>query len=271
VNLSIIHPRLLSTLVLYEPVIVELTLKGPNPAKYPALRKDIWDSREKAESALRRGLSKWDPRVAERFLRYGLRAVPTPLYNKQTHPDLPDNAVTLTTTKHHESWGYTTPNTEPESAGLDRLLLPDWDVEKERPYAFSRPECWSSMRNLPFVRPSVFWVFGEYSYISSREAEEVKMRVTGTGPGGSGGAAKGMVEKALLEKGGHNLVFEQVDWSARVGADWIGRWFRGWLADEEFWDTYQSKRSDAEMLRLSDASLKMSEMTNGARRVKGKL
>lgn len=270
-NLSIIHPRLLSTLVLYEPVIVELTLEGPNPGKYSALRKDIWDSPEKAESALRRGLSKWDTRVAERFLRYGLRAVPTPLYNKQTHPNLAENAVTLTTTKHHESWGYTIPNVEPESAGLDRLLLPDWDVEKERPYAFSRPECWSSMRNLPFVRPSVFWVFAENSYVSSREAEDVKMRVTGTGPGGSGGAAKGMVEKVVLEKGGHNIIFEQVDRSAKVGADWIGRWFRGWLADEEFWGTYQSKRSDAEMLRMSDAAFKVSQMSNGAMRMKARL
>lgn len=261
----------MSTLVLYEPVILNSAIRGPNPAKYPALRKDLWDSREKAESALRRGLSKWDTRVSERFLRHGLRAVPTPLYNKQTHPDLSENAVTLTTSKHHESWGYTTPSTEPESAGLDRFLLPDWDVEEERPYAFSRPECFSSMRNLPFVRPSVFWVFGEDSYVTSRKAEDAKMRVTGTGPGGSGGAAKGMVEKALLEKGGHNLVFEQVDWSARVGADWIGRWFRGWVADEEFWGTYQSKRSDAEMLRMSDAAFKVSKMLGGTGRIKGKL
>ncbi|KAJ5601716.1 hypothetical protein N7510_011250 [Penicillium lagena] len=250
---------------------MDLVFKGPNPAKFPALRKDIWDSREKAESALRRGLSKWDPRVAERYLRYGLRAVPTRLYNKQSHPALSENAVTLTTTKHHESWGYTTPNLEPESAGLDRLLLPDWDVEKERPYAFSRPECWSSMRNLPFLRPSVLWVFGENSYVSSREMEDEKMRVTGTGPGGSGGAAKGMVEKALLEKAGHNLILEEVDRSAKVGADWIGRWFRGWLADEEFWNNYQSKRSDAEMLRLSDAAFKVSQMLNGDLRVQGKL
>ena len=209
--------------------------------------------------------------MVERYLRYGLRAVPTRLYNKQSHPDLSEKAVTLTTSKHHESWGYTTPNVEPECAGLDRLLLPDWDVERERPYAFSRPECWSSMRNLPFVRPRVFWVFGENSYISSRRAEEVKMRVTGTGPGGSGGAAKGMVEMALLEKGGHNLIFEEVDWSAKVGAEWIGRWFRGWLADEKFWETYQSKRSDAEMLRLSDAAHKVAKMPSGERRFKGKL
>ncbi|RAO69386.1 uncharacterized protein BHQ10_005398 [Talaromyces amestolkiae] len=185
VNLSIIHPRLLSTLILFEPVILEASFGGPNPGFHSSLRRDIWPSADQAKQSLSKGLKRWDPRARERYLKYALRNVPTALYHP-SDPNVGPQAVTLTTTKHQEAWSYFTPNLEPEH--MDRLLLPDWDVEKERPYLFSRPECWSAMRNLPFLRPSLLWVFGGKSFLSLPEAQEAKMRVTGTGVGGSGGA-----------------------------------------------------------------------------------
>ncbi|PLB55595.1 hypothetical protein P170DRAFT_506158 [Aspergillus steynii IBT 23096] len=264
VNLSIIHPRLLSTLMLIEPVIVEVAMGGPNPAMLASRRRDLWESREKASASLSKGLSKWDPRARERYLRYGLRRVPTRLYDPATDPQVPPTAVTLTTTKHQESWTFFTPNLEPEE--LDHLLIPDWDAEKERPYLYSRPECWSAMRNLPFLRPSVLWVFGGRSYLSLPDAQDSKMRNTGTGIGGSGGAEKGMVEKAVLPKGGHTLVFEQVDWCAQVMTDWTQRWFGKWLEDEKFWQEYVSRHSDAGMLRMSDEAFQIAQMQNGTKR-----
>ncbi|OKL57974.1 hypothetical protein UA08_06544 [Talaromyces atroroseus] len=274
VNLSIIHPRLLSTLILFDPVILDVAFSGPNPAIMPSQRKDLWESPERAAEALKKGLRNWDPRVQERFLRYSLRLVPTRLYDPSKDPSIPRTAVTLTTSKHQEAWNYNIPNLGPES--LDRLLLADWDPEKERPYLFSRPECWSAMRNLPFLRPSVLWVFGGKSYLSLPEAQDAKMRVTGTGIGGSGGVAKGMVEKAVLAEGSHTLVFEELDWCASVTADWIQSWFRRWLGDEEFWRGYQSPNSDSEMLRLSDEAFQVAQMSVGTKRtekatLKGKL
>ncbi|KAL4939888.1 hypothetical protein BDV06DRAFT_224608 [Aspergillus oleicola] len=266
VNLSIIHPRLLSTLILFEPVILEVAFGGPNPAIISALRRDLWESPEKATASLTKSLHQWDPRARDRYLRFGLRPVPTRLYNPSNDPKVPKTAVTLTTTKHQEAWSYSTPNLEPESAGLDRLLLPDWDPEQERPYLFSRPECWSAMRNLPFLRPGVLWVFGGRSYLSPPDAQDAKKRATGTGVGGSGGAAKGMVEKAVLAEGSHTLVFEQVDWSASVCARWVGRWYESWLNDEKFWHEYRSKNSDAEMLTLSEAALEAAQKPVGTKR-----
>jgi hypothetical protein len=270
VQLSIIHPRLLSTLILYEPVIFDSSFGDFNPAKFVARRQDLWETREKAETALRKIQRAWDPRVVERYLQFGLRPVPTRLYNRQIDPDLPSSAVTLTTTRHQESWSYTTPNLEPESAGLDRLLLPDWDPQTQRPFSFSRPECWTSMQNLPFVRPSVLWVFGSRSYLASAKAQDAKMRVTGTGVGGSGGVKKGMVEKAVLESS-HTLVFEQIDKCAEVAADWVGRWFQDWLADEKVLAKYKSKRSDVDMIRASEASLQVSRMKMGSKRPAAKM
>ncbi|KAL2833134.1 putative toxin biosynthesis protein [Aspergillus pseudoustus] len=265
VNLAIIHPRLLSTLVLFEPVIPASRF-GHNPAIISSRRRDLWPTREKATESLTKSLRTWDPRARDRYIRYGLRSVPTRLYNPSGDKPVPEGAVTLTTTKHQETWSASIANLEPESAGLDRLLLPDWDVENERPYLFSRPEMWAVARNLPFLRPSVFWVFGGQCYLSPPAEQEYKMRVTGTGIGGSGGAAKEMVEKAVLEDGNHNVVYENVRWSAGVAGDWIRRWYAKYLGDERFWSEYRSRSSDAEMLRLSDEALTAAKRPVGTRR-----
>ncbi|KAI9035179.1 putative toxin biosynthesis protein [Aspergillus affinis] len=264
VNLSIIHPRLLSTLVLIEPVILEVAFGGPNPGIVASRRRDIWESPEKAKASLDKSLSKWDSRARERYIRYGLRPVPTRLYDPVTDPKVPKTALTLTTTKHQEAWNFFTPNLESED--LDRFLTPDWDPEKERPYLFSRPECWSAMRNLPFVRPSVLWVFGGKSFLSSPEAQDSKMRKTGTGIGGSGGVAQGMVEKALLPNSSHTLVFEQVDWCAQAIAYWIQRWFQKYLEGEKFWREYVSRHSEPGMVKLSEEAFQIAQMPVGTKR-----
>ncbi|KAL4879535.1 Alpha/beta hydrolase family-domain-containing protein [Aspergillus karnatakaensis] len=266
VNLAIMHPRLLSTLILFEPVILDAPFGGPNPAFISSRRRDLWETPEKATSSLTKSLRTWDPRARARYIRFGLRPVPTSLYNPATDPKIPKTAMTLTTTKHQESWSFMVPNLEPESAGLDRLLLPDWDAQKERSALFSRPECWSSFRNLPFLRPGVLWVFGGKSYLFPGEKRASKVHITGTGVGGSGGTAKGMVERAVLKDGTHTLVFEQVGWCAEVSTDWIGRWYKGWLEDEKFWQGYKSKNSDEQMLRLSDEALKAAQRPMGSKR-----
>ena len=52
------------------------------------------------------------------------------------------------------------------------------------------------------------------------------MHATGTGLGGSGGAVRGMVEKAVLKEGTHLLVLEKVGWCAETAVGWIGRWYK---------------------------------------------
>ena len=122
------------------------------------------------------------------------------------------------------------------------------------------------MRNLPSVRPSVLWVFGGQSFLSLPDAQDSKMRTTGTGIGGSGGAEKGMVEKAVLPNGSHTLVFEQVDWCAQVMADWTQRWFQKWLADERFWREYVSRHSEAGMVKMSKEAFQIAQMPVGTKR-----
>jgi hypothetical protein len=182
-----------------------------------------------------------------------------------------ETAVTLTTSKHQEAWSYTIPNLEPESAGLDRLLLPDWNFDSVRNSIFARPECYITSLYLPSIRPSVLWVYGGKSYLSPPDAQDSKLNGTGTGAGGSGGVKEGMVAKAVLEKGSHTLVLEDVDWSAAVASDWVQKWFSRWTAEEDFWKNYRSKRSDAEMLRLSEEAFKVSQLQEVTERRKTKL
>ena len=238
-----------------------------------AKRRDLFPSPAKAEAAFRKGLSKWDPRVLDRYLQFGLRSVPTAIYDPAKDSQISAEAVTLTTTKYQEGWAYLTPNFEPEDAGLDDLLLPDWRDE-HRESLFSRPECWSAMTVLPLVRPSVLWVFGGESYLSLPAMQDAKMQATGTGVGGSGAAAKGKVEKTVIEKGSHLVVFEDVGSCAEVASEWIERWFKGWLKEEKFWREYKSRKSDSEMLRFTEDWMKVANARVGTKRPgasKGKL
>ncbi|PQE09746.1 toxin biosynthesis protein [Rutstroemia sp. NJR-2017a BBW] len=262
INLSIIHPRLLSTLVLYEPIIINVRARNgePNPASMSTRRRDLWDSREKAESYFRKAFHAWDPRVVELFLKYGLRATPTALYDETQK--IPAGAVTLTTSKHQESWTYIQYNFEPKEAGLDRLLLPDWDKDLEIPMLYTRVECSITMRNLPYLRPSVLYVFGAKSPFSSTAAQDEKVALTGSGVGGSGGEAEGKVQKVVFPEAGHLLVFENVQESARASAEWIDRWFQQWLVDERFYKGYESKKSDKDMLRVSKAWVATTKSSN---------
>ncbi|KAJ5493060.1 toxin biosynthesis protein [Penicillium diatomitis] len=272
VNLATIHPRLLSTIILVEPVIFADGWHPPfNPARFAAKRHDLWDSREAAETDLRQSCRKWDPRVVELFLRYGIRPVPTLLYNNETEPDLPPGAVTLTTTKYQEMWQYNLANVEPESAGLDHLLLPDWDTKFARPLGYARPECCAAMRNLPSLRPSVLFVYGSRSPWASPDLQTLHVSSTGVGTGGSGGIEHGKVKKAVLEKGSHVLLLEDVDWSAQTVAEWVQQWFQGWLADERLLAGYQSKRSEPGMLKASEVGLQISIAKAPGSRPKEKL
>ena len=54
------HPRLLSAVLFYEPVI-RTTNTGLNPALLTTLRHDLWPSRAAAEATLRRAFRTWDP------------------------------------------------------------------------------------------------------------------------------------------------------------------------------------------------------------------
>jgi len=257
VNLSLMHPRLMETLVLIDPVFAQFSSVKGNfaPAVASSVRRDRWPSRKAAAESFKRSkfYQTWDPRVLDLWIKYGLRDLPTKLYSDSQpspaatgaavtlEPTVTPNViandsekeVTLTTTKHQEVFTFMRPNlpTLPDSPPV---ALTHPDVPTEGPIApFYRPEPQMTFHNIPFLRPSVFYMFGEHSDLSSPEFQDAKMAHTGIGIGGSGGAKAGRVVNVTIKGTGHLIPMEKVEETGSNAGEWIGKELRRWTANEE--------------------------------------
>lgn len=244
-NLALLHPRLMTTLVLFDATIVKFSLEdigpGISPARGSAFRREVWPSREAAAESFRRSpfYRAWDPRVLEAWVRYGLRPLPT-----ATLPAASAGAVTLTTTKHQELFTFFRPlwpHVRPDGQ-VDRAAIPEFDAAEhgagagacdQLPFPFYRAEGANVLRRLPELRPSVLWVFGGASDLSDEPKRRVKMETTGTGVNGSGGARAGRVKGVVMEGMGHLFPMEVPDQCAAHAAGWIGAELARWRRDED--------------------------------------
>ncbi|PHH78819.1 hypothetical protein CDD80_6190 [Ophiocordyceps camponoti-rufipedis] len=105
-NLSFMHPRLFTSLILLDPAFL-ITEKGETLSQNRNLNKtiqcrDVWKSRAEAAAHVEKAFSSWDPRVRGLMVRDGFRHLPTALYPKlPAGADAERKPVTLTTTKYH--------------------------------------------------------------------------------------------------------------------------------------------------------------------------
>ena len=213
----------------------------------------------------------WDPRALAKYLQYGLRNLPTAVYPETTEP----NAVTLTTTKHQESWSYVRPNFSPMLAqpnlDTERLTSPDLNPEK-RAHIFHRAEMVQTFRNLPSIRPSVLWVFGAESHINTPASRDEKLAFTGTGIGGSGGSEANKVECVVVEKSSHMLPFEKIHDCASILARWLERETDDFEKTNRFYREHSSGKSEQDMLVMSKLWLKnVRRKPSEPRTMKGRL
>lgn len=94
--LSLLHPRVLRSLLLIEPFIYEIEDGSNLPMMaLTAKKKDVWPDRATAIKKAGPMFQIWDPRVMERWVKYGYRELPTVLYPDSKTP----GAVTLATSK----------------------------------------------------------------------------------------------------------------------------------------------------------------------------
>jgi pimeloyl-ACP methyl ester carboxylesterase len=274
VHLSLIHPRLLSTLILIEPIIQPEHAPGPNAAMMSTYRPDLWLSREAAATAFRKNkfFQTWDSRVLDKYIEFGLRQVPTALYPDRVNgATVSSGAVTLTTSKHQEAWNYLRPNFSQQDEGADRLLSPDLDPKGQGRFHFTRAESNIMYTNLPYLRPSVLYIWGSTSNLTSPDWEAEKLRLTGSGVGGSGGVQNGKVKKVVIDGFGHLVPCEKVGACVEHAANWLGQWFKQYRADEEFYRNHDSKKSLQDMLVTSNEWKKrVRQPTSIIRPAKGK-
>ncbi len=250
VNLSYMHPRLFTTLVLIDPVIqTHATVPkwaGPNPAQLSTYRRDLWPSREIAAKSFASSpfYQRWDARVLQRWIDYGLRDLPTNVHPLEPYTAASDQ-VTLTTPKHQEVFTFLRPNYEGYGVGgksVNRNTHADLDPSATVTTPFYRGEGIAAYNKLPSLRPSVLYIFGSESDVGRPEACEAKMKYTGIGVGGSGGAATGLVQSITYEKTGHLIAMEAVDRTADDAARWIEGEMKRWRAEEEgFEKQWQSR------------------------------
>lgn len=255
VNLALLHPRLLQHLVLMDPVITRV-VGGPNvgfsPMKLSSVRRDLWASREEAEASFRRNrfYQTWDPRVLDAWLKYGLRETPTKLYPEP-------GKATLTTTKHMEVFTYYRPVAQAYGKDgkryLDLQKLPEIgdNLTAFPDFPFYRPESNLTVERLPALRPSVLWIYGGTSDISTPEAKKEKLELTGAGAGGSGGAKAGRVTEVTVEGFGHLVPMEATTKCAELAAESILPSIERWRQEEAEYRKWTMK-SDVEKQLIDD-------------------
>lgn len=269
------HPRLLHTLVLLDPVIQPqpTTLDGEAYEKNKHViakttqlsthRRELWPSRKAAAEGFTRSpfYQAWDPRVLKQWVKYGLRDLPTaihPLENKsKIDPENPP--VTLRTPLHQEVFTYSRPNYDyvPGSGKpFNRVTHPDLDPTSTDAHPFYRPEPGKIFAQLPFVRPSVLYIAAGKSDMCLPHMRAAKLANTGIGVGGSGGVAEGRVREVFLPEFGHLLAQEAVNECADAAVCWLGPELRRWKDEEEShrisWDKKSKKEKmtvDAEWLK----------------------
>jgi pimeloyl-ACP methyl ester carboxylesterase len=224
-KLAMDHPSLFTSLVLIDPVIqhksAELVPGESGPALMSTFRRPVWPSREEAkQSFLKSPFYKvWDARVLDRWIQYGLRACPNPQF-----PDLPSPQVSLATPVAQELFSFVRPNYEGYGVGgkrINRVTHPDLDPRFPNQHPFYRAEPISILGRLPELRPSVLYIFGSTSVVSTASMNEQKLALTGTGVGGSGGVAEGRVKGVTFEGIGHLIAMETPSQTAAIMAEWV--------------------------------------------------
>lgn len=268
INLSLMHPRLLTSLICLDPVVSRYKGKGPRwgllPMKSSAHRRDLWPSLPEAIASFSKNpfYSTWDPRVVDRWNRYGLRETPTKLY-----PDPKDaGKITLTTTKHMEVVTYYRPQAQvfDKTTGkrvpvmtdqIDRTKLPP-DADPHLPsfsdFAFYRPEGGPQTADrLPNLRPGVLYIYGETSNVNPADIRQEKLELTGVGVGGSGGVKAGRVQLVTLEKYGHLVPLEATRRCAELAGEFIARELETvWKAEDEEYRAWSRGNTEREKQTL---------------------
>lgn len=261
VRLAYIHPRLITSLVLIDPVIQSAFPAAPDYTRFAspkasAFRRDHWPSRAEAASSFKRSrfYQSWDPRVLDLWIKYGLRSLPTAIYPKEhdgsNRSENDSSPVSLTTTKHQEVFTFLRPNFDGVDANgkliVNHRTHPDLDPAGPDTHPFYRPEAPAALNDLPRLRPGTLYIFGGKSELSTPDLRKQKLERTGTGVGGSGGAEADRVREVLFEDVGHLIPMEAVARCAAAAGEWLTGDIKRWRGEEaEFEREWEAKERRA--------------------------
>ncbi|KAK3691745.1 hypothetical protein LTR37_018473 [Vermiconidia calcicola] len=234
------------------PVIQRDVMPSKVYARLSTYRRDVWPSRAEAAEKFRASkfYLSWDPRVYEKWIEHGLRELPT-AQNSEPQDRGGDGSVkqpvTLTTTKAQEVFLYFRPSYDDQRMlHLDpKAPLRDVYPEDREDFPFIRPEPQHLFHRLPELHPNILYTLGKTSECSLPELRQQRLERTGTGVGGSGGAAEGKVKEVLLDCG-HLVPFERAAECAAACTDYLDVELDRWESEEqertERWESLERRK-----------------------------
>ena len=243
--LALLHPRLLSALILVDPAIYPRpSAHGRNlfVAYSSTLKQDNWTNREEAEKSFRKNpfYRGWDPRVVELYLKHSLRQVCEG-----------SDAVTLTTSKHQEVLNIARPAYPPRpdqpikdfkpsrSSHPDVLPSATGNIYQP-PVPFYRPEGTMLFSQIPHLRPHVLYVSPSSSTITTPTARAEVIGAMGRGVGGNGGLDEGAVKEVVLDNSDHFVPLKAPLDIAKAMSEWLGQQTERWGLEAEEWNVWKS-------------------------------
>ena len=261
-HLALLHPSLLHSMILIDPVIMRA-----NPSKAYAAssvyRRDTWPSLDDARQ--RFGASKffqsWDPRYFEQWIKYGLRQSPSEDNNDSTSSagSSQGTPVTLTTPVSQEVFTFLRPTsktTDPSLSPLeDRFRYPDLDEDQyDKDYPFYRPEPRFIYDSLPQIKPNTLFLCGKSSPMSPKDLMERRLELTGSGPESSHGTG---CEKFLeVLDCGHFVPMEKPKETVEAAASFVDSQMDRWEQQRRFFERQWNQKPREQQLTLDDEWLK---------------
>ncbi|KAF7857905.1 hypothetical protein EAF04_009263 [Stromatinia cepivora] len=115
-NLAYLHPRLLTSLILLDPVIqlspppTGFAGTPPSAINFITHRSDTWPNLKSASITHHKAFKSWDPRVSALMLKHGYRPLPTSLHPLPPDANTTDPPVTLVSTGHRGALTQLRPN-----------------------------------------------------------------------------------------------------------------------------------------------------------------
>ncbi|KAL4946319.1 hypothetical protein BDV06DRAFT_208792 [Aspergillus oleicola] len=276
IYLSLLHPRLFTSLVLIEPYLHHG--RPPAESRWIIARAKQTDKFPSRSFAVEKSkfLKLRDPRVRDRFAQHGFRDLPTALHLDATVEggNDSDRPVALTTPISQEIMVYVRPNlgrhrelnapAEQDDNSVygpnpphDPLAVPDMLGGLWSHQFMYRPEPMITWRLLPHVRPRALFISGEVSALSKDGNQEIAVKRTGRGIGDSGGVEYGRVKRKIVKGAGHTAPQEKPADTAKLAGPWIGKELkRGWEEKKRIEDGWKDA-SPTDRVGFSDEWLRL--------------
>lgn len=260
IQLAALHPRLMASLVLFDPVVgVTVPTDFASLFYLNSVRPDLWPLRTAAEQASRSLFRSWDSRVLALWMEYGLRSTPTLLHEEP-------GKTTLSTSKAQEAWIYGRSWFDPLPVDGSYYATPETQVKYPdmhdgmlQTHPFYRPEDVYVWQDLPRLRPGVLYICPDKGPMTDANAMKAKLERTGSGVGGSGGVNAGRVSSAIVTGVGHLLPFENPSECATVAADWLGRDVAAWKA-RGIWEKEHRDDKSVNQIALSPEWIRQAKL-----------